>query len=913
MQLGGPPSGAGTLNADGGEIQPADPSKFYKEPGYSPYAGRRYPERPYFGDEHVHTAWSVDAGGSGATLGPEEATRFARGEEVTSTSGQPVKLGQPLDWVAITDHSDMMGMITEIKGGNPEMMADPTLKRWRDMFNGGPVEAKKAVMELVAAQSNKKLPPAATDPKFAKSVWAKTTTIAEKYNEPGRFTAFIAYEWTSNAGGGDNLHRNIIYRDNKDKADQVLPYTTFQSENPEDLWKWMTEWEKTTGGKILAIPHNGNLSNGRMFALTTFSGDPLTKAWADARQRWEPLFEAIQMKGQSESHPSLSTTDDFAAYELWDRGNLTQTPKKPGMIAGEYAREALKNGLKVEQDLGTNPFKFGMAGGTDTHNGLVAAEEDNFFAKFPSAEPRPDRWDEDAMNFGPNRIVKGWEMTAAGYTAVWATGNTRAELWDAMMRRETYATSGPRMIVRFFGGYDFTQADATRTPAVAGYAKGVPMGGDLAGGAIRQGADVPRRRAQGPVQRQPRSHPDHQGMAGQGRQAAGEDLRRGVGRQGPAQDRQRQADPGREYRGRRHRDVDQHHRRSGTRRRVEGPGLRSVGPRGLLRAHPRDPDAALDRVRRGVLQDQDHRPESTDDDAGAGVHVANLVFAEVRVHMRIRTLLGEPMLHFLLIGIALFAAYQWMAPVDSDGRRIVITQGVVDDLVTQHVAAKGREPSSTELNHLIESYVRDEILYREGVKLGLDRDDIVVKRRVRQKIELIEEEDASTRTPTDADLSAYLAANPARFVQPAILTFEQVFLGQSAAGPGVVHAVAVTHQALRNGADPAELGTPTLLPHRMTRTPADLVARDFGASFAAALEKVPVGEWVGPIDSSFGAHYVRVSDRTPAVAPQLAAVRDHVVREWENERRQRARNDAYAKMRGGYEVSIEANTPAERR
>jgi hypothetical protein len=275
--------------------------------------------------------------------------------------------------------------------------------------------------------------------------------------------------------------------------------------------------------------------------------------------------------------------------------------------------------------------------------------------------------------------------------------------------------------------------------------------------------------------------------------------------------------------------------------------------------------------------------------------------------MRMRTLLGEPMLHFLLIGIALFAAYQWKAPVDSAGRRIVITQGVVDDLVTQHVAAKGREPSSTELNHLIESYVRDEILYREGVKLGLERDDIVVKRRVRQKIELIEEEDASTRTPTDADLSAYLAANPARFVQPAILTFEQVFLGPSTAGPGVVHA------ALRNGADPAELGKPTLLPHRMMRTPADLVARDFGSSFAAALEKVPVGEWVGPIDSSFGAHYVRVSDRTPAVTPQLAAVRDHVVREWENERRQRARNDAYAKMRGGYDVSIEAKPSMELR
>jgi hypothetical protein len=281
--------------------------------------------------------------------------------------------------------------------------------------------------------------------------------------------------------------------------------------------------------------------------------------------------------------------------------------------------------------------------------------------------------------------------------------------------------------------------------------------------------------------------------------------------------------------------------------------------------------------------------------------------------MHIRKLLGEPMLHFLLIGIALFGAYRWIAPGDSGGRRIVITQGVVDDLVTQHVAARGREPSTTELNHLIESYVRDEILYREGVKLGLERDDIVVKRRVRQKIELIEEEDASTRTPTDADLSAYLAANQARFVQPAILTFEQVFLGHSTSGPEVVRAVAVTRAALRNGTDADELGMRTLLPHRITQTPADLVARDFGASFAAALEKVPIGDWAGPIESSFGAHYVRVSARTPAAAPELAAVRDQVVREWENDRRQRARNDAYTKMRRGYEVSIEAKPSMERR
>ena len=277
-----------------------------------------------------------------------------------------------------------------------------------------------------------------------------------------------------------------------------------------------------------------------------------------------------------------------------------------------------------------------------------------------------------------------------------------------------------------------------------------------------------------------------------------------------------------------------------------------------------------------------------------------------------RRILAEPMVHFLLIGIALFGAYRWVSPGDSGGRRIVVTQGVIDDLVTQHVAARGREPSTTELNHLIESYVRDEILYREGVRLGLERDDIVVKRRVRQKIEMIAEEDASTRAPTDADLVAYLTANQARFVQPAILTFDQVFIGESRSGPGVVHVVTVTGEALRKGADPEQLGKPTLLPYRMTRTPADLVARDFGASFAAALEKAPVGEWVGPIDSSFGAHYVRVSDRTPAVVPPLADVHDHVVREWENERRQHARNDAYARMRRGYEVTIETESRAER-
>jgi hypothetical protein len=465
---------------DAGEIDPATVAKFFKKPGYSPYAGRNYPTRVYFGDQHLHTGWSADAGMSGATLTPEDAVRFARGEEIVSNTGQPVKLSRPLDWIAVTDHSDGMGVISELRAGNPELMADPVQKRWHDMMLAGPEQAAAATMELIKAQSNKQLPASIMDPKFAKSVWLKNNAIMERYNEPGHFTAFIAYEWTSNAGGGDNLHRNVIYRDSSDLANQMIPYTTFQSENPEDLWKWMANWEDKTGGSLLAIPHNGNLSNGRMFELQTFTGGPITKEWAQERQRWEVLFELIQTKGQSESHPSLSPNDEFAAgYELWDRGNLNLVPKKEGMIQYEYAREALKNGLKIEQEIGANPFKYGFVSGSDAHTGLTAMEEDNYFCKFVSCEPRPERWSEDAMKFG-DRVVKGWEVTAAGYTGVWATENTREALWDAMKRKETYSTSGTRLIVRFFGGFDFLPDDATsRMPAEIGYAKGVPMGGDL--------------------------------------------------------------------------------------------------------------------------------------------------------------------------------------------------------------------------------------------------------------------------------------------------------------------------------------------------------------------------------------------------------------------------------------------------
>lgn len=440
-------------------------------------AAKAYPERVFWGDQHVHTGWSVDAGAFGATLGPEEALRFARGDEVQSSHGVPAKLSRPLDWVAITDHSDAAGTIFEIRDGNPALMADPQIKTWHEMLVAG--KGLEVASEMIVAQSNNRIPAPLKDPVLAMSIWQKNTAIMEKYNEPGKFTAFIGYEWTSNAGGGNNLHRNVIYRDGKDLADQVVPMTTFDSENPEDLWKWLADWEAKTGGSLLAIPHNGNLSNGTMFALQTFSGEPLTPAWAEARARWEPVYEVTQIKGDGETHPSLSPNDEFANFERWDAANLAGVPKQAGMLEQEYARRALQDGLKLEKTLGVNPFKFGMVGSTDTHTGLATADEDNFFGKHSAVEPSAERWEHPVIQT-PQVNVIGWQMSASGYAGVWAVDNTREALWDALKRKEVYATTGPRMTVRFFGGWEYSDADAEPQNLVAaGYAKGVPMGGDI--------------------------------------------------------------------------------------------------------------------------------------------------------------------------------------------------------------------------------------------------------------------------------------------------------------------------------------------------------------------------------------------------------------------------------------------------
>ena len=455
----------------------------FKAPGYSPYAGRNFPNKVLWGDTHLHTDNSLDARAFGVKVNPEQAYRLARGEEITSTHGERVKLSRPLDWLVVTDHSDAMGAMKEIVAGNPDLMRDPKLRDWNKRLNQGGDTALQATMEVIetfAGITGESLPEAVTDPDFVGGVWNEYLDTAERFNEPGRFTAMIGYEWTSTEGG-NNLHRNVLYRDGKAEARQMLPYTAAESFNPEDLWKWMARYEEKTGGRVLALAHNGNVSNGLMFPeINPETGKPLTKEYAETRAKWEPIYEATQIKGDGESHPYLSPNDEFAGNDtLWDVGNLGPVLKKKEMLQYEYARSALKIGLKLEDKLGTNPYKFGMVGSTDSHTGLATAEEDNFFGKHSGKEPHPGRWEQIVGNFGEVKYY-GWEQVAAGYAAVWATENTREAIWDAMQRKEVYATTGSRMTCWFFGGWDFTQADADeRRPGIVGYSKGVSMGGDL--------------------------------------------------------------------------------------------------------------------------------------------------------------------------------------------------------------------------------------------------------------------------------------------------------------------------------------------------------------------------------------------------------------------------------------------------
>jgi hypothetical protein len=454
----------------------------YNEPDYSPFVDQHYPTRVLWGDTHLHTANSVDAGFTGTTLGPEEAYRFARGEEVTSSGGMRAKLIRPLDFLVVSDHAEYFGLTTQLRTGAPALLADPVGKRWYDMFNGSKEGGYKVFMEIVRSAGGDNPGEVIQNPAAKRSVWERANSIAEKYNEPGRFTALIGFEWSSTPKGG-NLHRVVIFRDDAELANQVVPLAYYENPDPEYLWKYMAGYEAKTGGQILSLAHNGNWSNGLMFKLETLDGRPFDRAYAETRMRWEPLYEVTQMKGDGETHPFLSAEDEFADFEPWDKADVpAMNAKKPEMLQWEYAREALKNGLALEAKLGVNPFKFGMIGSTDSHTALATTREDNFFGKMEKVGPSDHRAKTPVIKspVDPKLSSMGSETGAAGLAAVWARENTREAIFDAMMRKEVYATSGSRILVRVFAGWDFKVDEVERHDfAKQGYARGVPMGGDL--------------------------------------------------------------------------------------------------------------------------------------------------------------------------------------------------------------------------------------------------------------------------------------------------------------------------------------------------------------------------------------------------------------------------------------------------
>ncbi|MEP5763619.1 MAG: DUF3604 domain-containing protein [Halieaceae bacterium] len=472
---------AGTMGqiANPGTMDADDADTPFGPRYYSPYAGRNFPTQVFWGDTHLHTNLSMDAGAFGNRLGMDDAYRFSKGEEVIASSGQNARLARPLDWVVIADHSDGMGVFSGLLEQDPQLMKYEDGRRWSEMIRDG--RGIDAALELIGKFSQGTLQWSSADPAMMKPVWQGVVEAAERHNDPGKFTALIGYEWTSLIRG-NNLHRVVIYRDDADKAVQTLPYTNDQSSDPEDLWKELQAYEDKTGGDVLAIPHNGNLSNGMMFATKRVNGRSFDKAYVKSRHNWEPLYEATQIKGDGEAHPFLSPDDEFADYETWDFANLDASElKTDDMLQYEYARSGLKLGLNYQAKYGVNPFQFGMIGSTDSHTSLAAVEEENFFGKHAGSEPSAKRMMKAFMS-NENTTIYTWQEVSSGYAAVWARENTREALFDALARREVYGTTGPRMMVRFFGGWEFTAADArTRNPAWVGYSKGVPMGGELNG------------------------------------------------------------------------------------------------------------------------------------------------------------------------------------------------------------------------------------------------------------------------------------------------------------------------------------------------------------------------------------------------------------------------------------------------
>ena len=450
------------------------------DPVYSPYVGRAYPDQVLFGDSHFHTNLSFDAGLIGTSLTVHEGYRFARGEKVLSNTGQPVQLIRPLDFLVITDHAEFIGLAPMIQESNPKLLADPWGKSIHELFNSGPEGRMQAFAEIIKIGTVTMENPFSSED-AARSIWQDFVEIADTYNEPGRFTAMTGFEWTSTPKG-DNLHRVVILADGADKTSQIMPFSTFDSQDPEDLWAYLAGYEQKTGGRAMAIPHNGNLSNGLMFNEKRFNGKRMNREYAEKRSKWEPLYEMTQIKGDEETHPALSPEDEFADFEIWDVSNISGTaPKEDWMLQYEYARSVLKVGLKLGDKLGVNPFKVGLVGATDTHTALATTREENYFGKYQKTEPSPDRHNNEVIPADDPalRIMTSQEQ-AGSLMAVWARENTRRDIFDSMRRKEVYATTGTRIRVRVFGGWDFAPENVTTADfAAKGYRNGVPMGGDL--------------------------------------------------------------------------------------------------------------------------------------------------------------------------------------------------------------------------------------------------------------------------------------------------------------------------------------------------------------------------------------------------------------------------------------------------
>ena len=428
----------------------------------------------YWGDLHVHSNRSPDSFAFGNDkLTPDNTYRFAKGETVTSNSGQKVALKTPLDFLLVADHAEFVGLFPKLSNRDATFIQTSIGKRWIKHL-----DSSKGLGSVVQEWANLIAEPnyeQELSKDFRTNIWKETIGFADRHNNPGEFTAMLGYEWTAMING-NNLHRVIVYRDDIEKAGQMPPFSALDSQNPEKLWEFLEAYEIKTGGDIMAIPHNGNISNGMMFQLTTVSGEPISEAWTQTRIKWEPLYEVTQVKGDGEAHPFLSPDDEFSDYETWDADNIGRTAtKKNEMLQYEYGRSALKIGLKVEDELGTNPYEFGLIGSTDSHTTLSTADDNNFYGKFKDSEMTPDRM----SNQMGGMLWSNWKLAASGYMGVWADENTREGLFDAMQRKEVYATTGPRIALRFFASWNFSKADRKKNIATVGYKKGVPMGSRL--------------------------------------------------------------------------------------------------------------------------------------------------------------------------------------------------------------------------------------------------------------------------------------------------------------------------------------------------------------------------------------------------------------------------------------------------